>query len=161
MEKDILEQLYHTYHRRLTLYALSLCRDPYLAEDLVQEAFLRAYLSLPEETPSFFWWMVRVLRNLLIDQKRRERFVSWEEAEMPTEGAEDAVLRQESVRSLYRGITALGEDDREILALYYFAQVSLRQIAQLLGLTEGAAKVRLYRARRRLKKRMEEDGYEI
>ena len=54
MEKDILEQLYHTYHRRLTLYALSLCRDPYLAEDLVQEAFLRAYLSLPEETPSFF-----------------------------------------------------------------------------------------------------------
>lgn len=161
MEKDILEQLYHTYHRRLTLYALSLCRDPYLAEDLVQEAFLRAYLSLPEETPSFFWWMMRVLRNLLIDQKRRERFVSWEEAEMPTEGAEDAVLRQESVRSLYRGITALGEDDREILALYYFAQVSLRQIAQLLGLTEGAAKVRLYRARRRLKKRMEEDGYEI
>ena len=161
MEKDILEQLYHTYHRRLTLYALSLCRDPYLAEDLVQEAFLRAYLSLPEETPSFFWWMMRVLRNLLIDQKRRERFVSWEEAEMPTEGAEDAVLRQESGRSLYRGITALGEDDREILALYYFAQVSLRQIAQLLGLTEGAAKVRLYRARRRLKKRMEEDGYEI
>ena len=161
MEKDILEQLYHTYHRRLTLYALSLCRDPYLAEDLVQEAFLRAYLSLPEETPSFFWWLMRVLRNLLIDQKRRERFVSWEAAEMPTEGAEDAVLRQESVRSLYRGIAALEEADREILALYYFAQVSLRQIAQLLGLTEGAAKVRLHRARRRLKKRMEEDGYEI
>ena len=104
---------------------------------------------------------MRVLRNLLIDQKRRERFVSWEEAEMPTEGAEDAVLRQESVQSLYRGITALEEADREILALYYFAQVSLRQIAQLLGLTEGAAKVRLHRARRRLKKRMEEDGYEI
>ena len=161
MEKDILERLYGKYHQRLTLYALSLCRDPYLAEDLVQEAFLKAYLALPGETSSVFYWLMRVLRNLLIDHQRRQRFLSPEEPESIAEGAEDTVLRREEIRLLYRAISALEAHDREILALFYFAQMPLGQIAELLGLSEGAAKVRLHRARQRLKRRMEEDGYEI
>ena len=72
MRGDTLEQLYTRYYRQALLYALSLCGgNAAVAEDLVQEAFCRALLSLPDQVGSFPGWLMRVLRNLSIDQLRR------------------------------------------------------------------------------------------
>ena len=67
MDRDVLAQLYERYYQPALFYLLALCRDRHLAEDLVQEAFVRAYLSLPEDVPSFPYWLMRVCRNLLCD----------------------------------------------------------------------------------------------
>ena len=53
MDRDVLAQLYERYYQPALFYLLALCRDRHLAEDLVQEAFVRACLSLPETSPRF------------------------------------------------------------------------------------------------------------
>ena len=72
MDNDIFDTLYRRYYAPALLYAQGLCRSRHLAEDLVQEAFCRAWLSLPDDVPSFRGWLFRVLRNLLIDHQRRQ-----------------------------------------------------------------------------------------
>ena len=152
MDRDVLAQLYERYYQPALFYLLALCRDRHLAEDLVQEAFVRAYLSLPEDVPSFPYWLMRVCRNLLCDGDPPER----------ADGAptpEERLLQREELIALYRAIARLSEDEQELLNLFYFARRPLSEIAQLTGMTPGAAKTRLYRARRHLRREMEEDGY--
>ena len=79
MDSDLFERLYRQYYTAALLYARSLCRSRHLAEDMVQEAFCRAWLSLPDDVVSFRSWLFRVLRNLIIDHQRRQKFLSDEE----------------------------------------------------------------------------------
>ena len=152
MDRDVLAQLYERYYQPALFYLLALCRDRHLAEDLVQEAFVRAYLSLPEDVPSFPYWLMRVCRRRHADGDPPERADS-----APT--PEERLLQREELIALYRAIARLSEDEQELLNLFYFARRPLSEIAQLTGMTPGAAKTRLYRARRHLRREMEEDGY--
>ena len=61
MDNDIFDTLYRRYYAPALLYAQSLCRSRHLAEDMVQEAFCRAWLSLPDDVPSFRGWLFRGL----------------------------------------------------------------------------------------------------
>ena len=80
MESEILEQLYQRYSGAVYLYCLSLCGDGHTAQDLVSEAFVKAYLSLPEEVPSFRYWLFRVCKNLWIDHCRKMQYTIGPEA---------------------------------------------------------------------------------
>lgn len=162
MDRDVLAQLYERYYQPALFYLLALCRDRHLAEDLVQEAFVRAYLSLPEDVPSFPYWLMRVCRNLLCDHRRKRRRHADGDPPERADGAptpEERLLQREELIALYRAIARLSEDEQELLNLFYFARRPLSEIAQLTGMTPGAAKTRLYRARRHLRQAMEEDGY--
>lgn len=162
MDRDVLAQLYERYYQPALFYLLALCRDRHLAEDLVQEAFVRAYLALPEDVPSFPYWLMRVCRNLLCDHRRKHRRHADGEPPERADGAptpEERLLQREELIALYRAIARLSEEEQELLNLFYFARRPLSEIAQLTGMTPGAAKTRLYRARQRLRREMEEDGY--
>lgn len=163
MQGDLLEELYRQYYGGALLYVLSLCRNPALAEEIVQDAFVKAYLSLPDDVPSFPFWLMKVCRNLFIDRWRHEKFLTGEE--MPERGcidtAETELLQKEDVTALYRGMERLSPSDRELLALHYFAARPVGEMAALLGLTPTAVRQRLHRARLRLRHIMEEDGYEV
>lgn len=164
MERDIWEQLYRQHYGAALLYALSRCRgDQALAEDMVQEAFFRAFTAAPEDVVSFRAWLIRVLRNLIIDHDRRSSRLSDAPPPEQTDDAtpETELLRQEDIRALQKAMDALGDDDRELLRLHYFARLSVKEIAAALGIDPGTARVRLHRARLRLRKRMEEKGYEL
>lgn len=78
MHSDILDELYRQYYGAALLYVLSLCRDRALAEELVHDAFVKAYLSLPDDAPSFPFWLMKVCRNLWYDHARRQKFLSAE-----------------------------------------------------------------------------------
>ena len=73
MEKDILEQLYRKYYKVAFVYAISICGDISLAEDLVSEAFIKADISLPDDVPSFKYWLFKVCKNLWIDYIRKHK----------------------------------------------------------------------------------------
>ena len=79
-ETEILEQLYRRYYSAAYLYCLSLCGDGHTAQDLVSDAFVKAYLSLPEEVPSFRYWLFRVCKNLWIDHCRKAQHQTGPEA---------------------------------------------------------------------------------
>jgi len=163
MHSDILEELYRQYYGAALLYVLSLCRDRALAEEIVHDAFVKAYLSLPDDAPSFPFWLMKVCRNLWYDHARRLKFLS---SESPPEQIDPAtpealLLQTEDAAALWRGIDRLDGADRELLVLHYFAARPLNELAALLGLSAAAARQRLHRARIKLRRILEEDGYEI
>lgn len=162
MERDMLEQLYREHYRAAWLYVLSLCRDPTLAEDLVADAFVKAYLSFPEAHTGFRFWLLRVCRNLWLDHLRREAHRESDPPELHTDRTpEQVILERERQETLYRCIGELPRRDRELLTLFYFSGLSVREIAAMVGGSEGAVRTGLCRARGRLQKRMEEEGYGI
>ena len=73
MEKDILKQLYQKYRKEIYLYLYSLCKKESLAEDLLQETFLKALLSLPDDHTNMRAWLYLVARNLLFNYYHREK----------------------------------------------------------------------------------------
>ena len=73
----------------------------------------------------------------------------------------EGLLREERYAALYRALRKLPDQPRELLTLHYFSGLSLRRAGELTGMTEGAAKTALCRARQRLRTILEEGGYEI
>ncbi len=162
MEPDILEQLYRRYYGPTVLYVLSLCGSPALAEDIVSDAFIKAYLTLPEETPSFQYWLCRVCKNLWLDQLRQRKFQADPDALLTladTNTPETIYLRSQERKALWQAIGALTPLDRELVTLHYFSGLPLAEIAPLLGKSYAAVRQRLTRLRHMLKQRMEEQGY--
>ena len=68
MDAQLLETLYRKYYSAAYAYCLTLCGSEQTAQDLVSDAFVKAWLSLPEDIPSFRYWLLRVCKNLWIDQ---------------------------------------------------------------------------------------------
>lgn len=153
-----MEELYIKYHRELFLYAFSLCKDHYLAQDLTSDTFLKAYLSL-DDVKYFKYWLFRVCKNLFYDHLKlqKEHYIgeSLERSLSNNETPLDKIIESEKRQDIYNLILNLNESYREILILYYYADFSIREISSLIKTSEAAAKTKLYRARKKLKKVME------
>lgn len=169
MENKILQQVYHKYHREIYLYLYSLCKNHEVAEDLTQETFLKAMLSLSETHANIRAWLYLVARNLYFNYSKKEnRNVSLDEGEMESAFYVDSaketlerILTDERRRLLYQALKKLDERSREILTLQYFCNLSQKEIAALLKLNPENVRVLSYRGKRRLKEYMEANGYEI
>lgn len=162
MDAQLLEQLYRTYYTSALLYCTALCGQEELAKDLVADAFVKAYLSLPDHIPSFRYWLLRVCKNLWIDHLRKySREVSAEPLQyLPGDcSPETSYLRNERSRFLWKTIAALPPSDREILILHYFSGLSLQEIAPIAGKSYPAVRQRIARLRQTLKQQLEEQGY--
>lgn len=162
MDADMLQQLYMAHHGAAYAYCLSLCGDHHLASDIVADAFVKAYLSLPNDVPSFRYWLLRVCKNLWLDHLRKQQHFS---AEAPPENLSDGItpeseyIKKEVRLALWKEITALPPADRELLTLHYFSGLSLQDIAPIMGKSYAAVRQRMTRLRKILKQRMEEQGY--
>lgn len=148
-----LEELIRRHRGPALRYAQSLLKDASSAEDAVQEAFARVYLLRHAYRPDFAFstYLRAILRNLCIDQLRRQRVLPLPD---PTEGvfpsAEDVFLRQESRLALWNQLRSLDPRDRELLTGYALEGRSYRELARRTGLTLAQVKIRLHRIRRRL-----------
>lgn len=162
MDAEMLDELYRKYHRSALLYCMTLCGDPHLAQDIAAEAFIKAYLSLPNDIPSFRYWLLRVCKNLWFDHLRKEKQVTITELPRTLTDRitpENTYIQKEQLQCLWRAIGTLSPIDRELLALYYFSGVSLEEAARLLGKSYPAVRQRMSRLRQTLKTQMEEQGY--
>lgn len=134
-----------------TLYRLSFsyCGNAPDAEDVLQETFLRYLRCQPEfETPEKLRaWLMTVTANLSRDLLRKRR----RQAPL-TEAETIAAPETEPDYDVRRAILALPVSYRGVVYLYYYEQYSVRQIAQMLHLSETAVRSRLHRARRQLEK---------
>ena len=166
LNRDILEQLYIRYQKSAFLYTLSLCNNREIAEDIVSDAFVKAYLSFSDDHSSFQYWLFRVCKNLWIDYLRRQNRTADNREDVlqniaEKETPEQNLLRDERLSVLYQCIQLLPAPDRELLILHYFSNLLLREIALMLQTNPGSIKTRLFRTRQKLKKLMEDNGYDI
>lgn len=166
MDNELLRQLYRKYQRELYLYLYALCRNHELAEDLLQETFLKALLALQDGHANMRAWLYMVARNLYFNYRKRNKHqVPLEEVPEPTDEKAETMLEhlivEERSRLLYRALQELEAAKREVLELQYFGGLSQRDIAAVLHLTPENVRVLAYRGKRELRSYMEGNGYDI
>lgn len=164
MKKDLFAQVYEHYNQQIYLYLYSLCKNRELAEDIMQETFLKAMLSLTGEHNNIKAWLYLVGRNLLIDHIRkagRERPI--EEADDPPDDTDllSDIIADEDKRLLYRAIQKLDAPKREAITLQYSGGFSQKEIAAIMKIKPGNVRVLIHRAKTEIRMNMEENGYEI
>ena len=122
-------------------------------EDAVQEAVCRACYKIGDlRQPRYFkTWITRVVINCCYDLLRDQRGIVSLEL-LPETGYEED---RDAALDVRESLAALGENDRLILTLYYLNDLSVRDVAKLLGISEGAVKQRLVHGRRRFKEAYE------
>ncbi|MDD3794848.1 MAG: RNA polymerase sigma factor [Lachnospiraceae bacterium] len=165
MDDKILSQFYMRYSREIYLYLYSMSHDRMLSEDLMQETFLKALLSLYDQHANVRAWLYVVARNQFYDYKKTSRKqVHYEALEDTLHTEEDLIaelISSEQKRSLYFALSHLDGRKREILVLQYYSELSQKEIARLMHLSLENVRVLAYRGKRELKKYLEENGYEI
>ena len=123
---------------------------------------MKAYLSLPEDVPSFRYWLLRVCKNLWIDQCRRNRHLTSPEVLefIPDPHTPESIyLQNEQKKALWAALNSLSPADRELITLHYFSGLPLHEIAPLMGKNYDAVRQRLSRLRTKLKQELEAQGY--
>lgn len=166
MDKEILKILYEKYRREIYLYLFSLCHNRELAEDLMQETFLKAILSLPDNHGNMRAWMYMVARNLYFNYAKREkRYCSLEESSQngKREMAElmEKMILDEQKRFLYQSLDKLNNPYKEVLLMQYFGGLSQKEIAAVLHITPENVRIISYRAKKKIREYMEVSGYDV
>ena len=133
-------------------------------QEAVQNAYLRAYRSLGRfrEGAPFRPWLLKIVvneaRNVRRSEERHGRLGLRAREAVPVAGSspDERVTANEDVASVLAGLARLSASDRLALALRYFADLSDRDAAGLIGIPEGTYRVRVLRALRRLRATLEE-----
>lgn len=155
------ERIVRRWQGPLVNLAYRFCRDRGRAEEMAQEAFLRAYRSLGKwrKQAAFSTWLFALATNLYCSEIRRipPNTVSLDDvAEIRDSGAVDGGLADKDRDRLVRqAVLALPPRYREALILYYFHDMDIPAAARSLGLPEGTVKARLFRGREILRGKLE------
>jgi len=159
-DRGAFEELVELTHRRVYSLAYRLTNDRSEAEDVAQEAYLRMFRGLAgfREEARFETWMHRIVTNCALTMlKRRGRFGEVLAEEPPDVPVPDvAASRTVDRDSLSRAMAGLPEGQRVVVLLKDVYGLSCREIGEEIGIEEGAVKVRLHRARKRLKEALDE-----
>ena len=157
MRPDLLEKMFSEHYNGAMLYALSLCRDRHLAEELVSIAFFKALQSADDSILSFRAWLFAVLRNEHLShlRRRKKNVEIHENIENEDDRVLDKIIKDEEYRALYRALSLLPKLENEIITLFYFENLSIREISQIVEKSEGMVKTTLCRARIKLKEILE------
>ena len=160
MKPDIIDKLFTKYYNEALLYTISICKNKTVAEDIVSTAFFKALQSADDSVSNFKAWLFAVCRNEYIDILRKNSKLSGEEIsdelEDEREQLLDEIIRKDEYRALYHAIDLLPGNQREVITLFYFSEMSVKDIAQITGKSESNTKVMLHRSRENLKKILEE-----
>ncbi|TCK87878.1 RNA polymerase sigma-70 factor (ECF subfamily) [Natranaerovirga hydrolytica] len=165
MDADILEALYIKYYRTAYIYVFSLCKNKEMTEDIVSEAFEKAFITLDDEKRYFKYWLLVVCKNLWLDNIRKNKKIMNRPLEelfiKDNESALEKIIEKEKNLYIYKSIMKLQKNYQEILILFYYGNIPLADIAKLMNISRGNAKTIISRARKKLKIMLEEDGYEF
>lgn len=154
------DRLVGVFHMDMYRYAAWLCRDKAIAEDVVQEALLRAWKSLDalREDAAAKQWLLTIVRreNARYFERRRLETVDIDNL-TASQSALLAEAPNEELSDLREAIYELEDDYREPLVLQVLMGYSTNEIAELMNLKQGAVLTRLHRARLKLKDNVNTD----
>ena len=145
--------LFKRYFVSVYNFALMLSRDPALADDLTQEAFIRAHAKLDKLGPpwNFRAWIFRLTRNYFIDLTRKDREIDpleeGIEVKSPGPGPERETMSREAANRVHTTLNNLSAQYREILVLRELNAFSYAEIGEILDMRDSNVKVSLHRAR--------------
>ncbi|MGE5335727.1 MAG: RNA polymerase sigma factor [Nitrososphaerota archaeon] len=170
-DQEAFSSLVEKYKDPVFNVAYRMLGNPTEAEDVAQEAFVRAYTQLHtyKETHRFSTWLLSIASHLSIDQLRRRRFLALPLENVPFlewiadvgPGPEQSALRHETADDMQRILDTLPVKYRAVLLLRYWHDFSYEEIAQTLELTPALVKARLHRARELVARTMKAQGLDM
>jgi RNA polymerase sigma factor (sigma-70 family) len=157
---DKMGLLFERHNRALFgfLFHMTHKREP--SEDMVQNVFYRMlkYRHTFTEESNFTGWMYHIARNVIKDQVKKyelsNKYDHIDDHEERIGGgalADEHLEKKQARNELYEAMRKLSESDREILTLSRFQELKYSEIGEIMGITAGAAKVRVFRAIQDLK----------
>lgn len=164
-DQDAFTDLVLDYQRAVYNLTYRMLGDSVEAEDAAQEAFLRAYRNLDryDRSRSFKTWLLSIASNFCIDiiRKRRLSLLSLDDllpgevmSAIEHQSIEELMVDGERDRSVQEMMSLLKGDERAIIILRYWNDLSYEEIADALGINVGVVKSRLFRARQALANRI-------
>jgi RNA polymerase sigma-70 factor, ECF subfamily len=158
--RDAFSALIHRYSDPLYRHALGMTGSPDVAEDILQQSFIKAYNHLAEVRGRFDAWLFRIVANGCKDWLKniRRTHVSYDEDDQPSAYAtpDEDLDRSELRDDLDRALQSLAPSLREAFVMKHVEGRSYEEMADLLGTTVGALKMRVHRAREALQALLEE-----
>ena len=169
---DAFEYFVRRYQHRITRVAFRLLRDAGEADSAAQESFLRAYQNIREfrEGSTFETWLTRICINWCKDRLKRRRLVLYfhqaprdhedddgrphDMAPSGDPSPERWALSREIRERLRQAMTALSPRQRTIFVLKHFEELSIPEIAEVMGLDVGTIKSHLFRAAHKMRERL-------
>jgi RNA polymerase sigma-70 factor (ECF subfamily) len=169
------DQLICQQQRRVYRVLYSLTRDEDTANTLTQECFLKAYQSLGTFRGEcrIDTWLIRIAVNLARDHQKNRKASFWrklvgmDDAEAPDStafaagepSAERSLIARQEVNAVWTAVASLPQQQREIFVLRFREEMSLAEIAEVLGLQVGSVKSHLFRAINGLRKKLKEQSW--
>lgn len=153
------QNVYNLYFKDVYRYALSLCRNEYIAEEITQETFYKALTKLDsfDGKCKIYVWLCQIAKNTYISIYRKHKHLN-SDADMDllqcNTSAEDIYLDKEMVFSIHKVLHTLEEPYKEVFSLRTFGELPFKQIAELFGKTETWARVTYHRARLKIKEEL-------
>jgi len=153
---EVFEQLFADYQQPILNYLYRMVSERCKAEELTQDTFVKAYRALPRlpANANRRAWLYRIATNTAYDCLRRRRLLKWlplaeNRVSLPAEG--DPADRIDEREAVQASLSQLEPMYRAPLVLYSVQGHNVREIAEMLGISEGAVKTRLYRAREKFR----------
>ncbi|MFW5701409.1 MAG: RNA polymerase sigma factor [Bacteroidota bacterium] len=147
------EELYDRYAAKLYTYCLKALGNEELARDIFQEVFAKIHESTKDdrEMTNFSGFIIRITRNLCINEKRRKvhSMISLEDFHMPA--YEESSDQQEMKELLEMALESLPEEYREVIILKEFLDLSYKEIAEILDENLPVVRIRIYRAKNKIR----------
>ena len=158
------ELLYRKYYSQVYSFVMTLARDRDTAEEITQQAFVRALTSSKDfrGESSEVTWLCQIAKNLFIDEKRAQKKVDHISNELESSSYLSAVEtdlasdNEELIFQIHQIIHTLNEPYKEVFHLRVFGDMSFEKIGKLFGKTANWACVTYHRARLKIKEILEE-----
>ena len=156
---DAFEGIVERWQHRLVNLAYQFCRDRTMAEDMAQDAFLKAFRSLAafRGESAFSTWLTAIALNTYRSRLRAEGqpLLSLDPARTFSReaGALRSLIDRQNAEAVRKAVLTLPTRYREAILLFYFEEKSVVDAASVLGIAEGTLKARLHRGRELLKRK--------
>ena len=157
---DAFESLFRQYQREVYRWIVRIVRDPAVAEELTVETFWRAHRAHAGLNPEakFSSWLRRIATNLALDHLRRRRSYVDLPEDLAAEQKPDSAVQQQTRMALRKAFAELPPRLRVVAQLGLIEDETYPEIAEALGISAGAARTRMFRAVRLLRKKLQQRG---
>lgn len=160
-----MDEIYKKYSRIIYNYLLSLTNNPELAEDLMQETFYSAVKNINKfrRECSIKVWLCEIAKNKWLNKIKKEKWKIFSENiedidELLYEDTfENEIISREEITELYKQISKLDERTKEVIYLRIRAELSFREIGDILNKSEEWARIVFYRGKIKLKEWMSDE----
>lgn len=147
-----MEELYKRHSQIVYHFLYTRCRDPALAEDLMQETFLRAMESIESfnGTCKMSTWLCQIAKHLLYqhwEKGSRMRLEELDEAIQAPGNTEEAAIARVELTDVWDKLQKLSPDMRKVVELRVLGDLPYREIGEMMGKSENWARVTFYRAK--------------